>query len=105
MRHVAEIVVDSLFSACIPALIEGAERDPRVREFHHRYSNERRDSLVQVIVEGVAMGEFLTNIDAEAAAHALLGVVFYRRLMSSVPLDPAHTTELVTTVLGTREAR
>src|SRR6202049_4667525 len=28
VRHVAEIVVDSTFSVCIPALIEGAERDP-----------------------------------------------------------------------------
>lgn len=36
VRHVADIVVDSTFSVCIPALIDGAERDPRVREFHHR---------------------------------------------------------------------
>src|SRR5438046_7724893 len=36
--HVAEIVVDSTFSVCIPALIEGAERDARLRAFHHRYS-------------------------------------------------------------------
>src|SRR5438270_2617772 len=38
IRHVAEVVVDSTFSRCIPALIEGAERDERVRVFHHRYS-------------------------------------------------------------------
>jgi len=38
VRHVAEVVVDSTFSVCIPALIEGAERDPRLREFHHTYS-------------------------------------------------------------------
>src|ERR1700722_17179213 len=38
LGHVAEVVVDSTFSRCIPAMIEGAERDPRVREFHHRYS-------------------------------------------------------------------
>ncbi len=105
VRHVAEIVVDSLFSICIPALIEGAEREPRLREFHHRYSNERRDSLVHVIAEGVAMAEFPANVNPELAAHALLGVIFYRRLMSSVPFDPAHTTELVNTVLGTSEAR
>jgi AcrR family transcriptional regulator len=42
IRHVAEVVVDSTFSRCIPALIEGAERDQRMREFHHRYSAERR---------------------------------------------------------------
>src|SRR5271154_5025050 len=57
IRHVAEIVVDSTFSRCIPALIEGAERDPRVREFHHRYSAERRQALIDVIAEGVASGD------------------------------------------------
>jgi len=104
-RHVAEIVVDSLFSVCIPALIEGAERDPRVREFHHRYSSERRQGLVQVIAEGVTSGEFPAHVNPELAAQALLGVIFYRRLMSSVPFDPAHTTELVNSVLGTPQAR
>ena len=35
VRHVAEVFIDSTFSVCIPALIEGAERDPRLRKFHH----------------------------------------------------------------------
>src|SRR5262245_58993441 len=30
LRHVAEVVVDPAFSAPIPALIEGAERDPQL---------------------------------------------------------------------------
>src|SRR5258708_31813250 len=53
VHHVAQVPVDSTFSACIPALIEGAERDPRVREFHHRYSAARRQALIDVIAEAV----------------------------------------------------
>ena len=68
VRHVAEVVVDSTFSRCIPALIEGAARDPRLREFHHRYSAERRQSLIAVIEEGAADGEFPADVDAELAA-------------------------------------
>src|SRR5437868_7982921 len=49
LRHVAEVVVDSTFSRCIPALIEGAERDERLREFHHRYSAERRQAIIDLI--------------------------------------------------------
>src|ERR1700687_607414 len=52
VHHVAEIVVDSTFTVSIPALIEGAERDPRVRAFHHRYSAERRQELLDLIAEG-----------------------------------------------------
>ncbi|MGO9875431.1 MAG: TetR/AcrR family transcriptional regulator [Acidimicrobiia bacterium] len=105
VRHVAQIVVDSTFSVCIPALIEGAERDPRVRDFHHRYSAERRQSLIDVIAEGVAAGEFSKGIDPELAALALLGPIFYRRLMTDKPFDPDRAGELVTTVLHPPDRR
>jgi hypothetical protein len=100
VRHVAEIVVDSLFSVCIPALIEGAERDPRVRDFHHRYSTERRQGLSQVIAEGIASGDFPAHLDRELASQELLGVIFYRRLMTNEPFDPSKTNALVANVLG-----
>ncbi len=100
VQHVAEIVVDSLFSVCIPALIEGAERDAQVRDFHHRYSAERRQELVEVIAEGIAAGDFPRHINAELATQALLGVIFYRRVMSGEPFDPACTRQLLDTVLG-----
>jgi hypothetical protein len=102
VRHVAEVVVDSTFSICIPALIEGAERDPRVRDFHHRYSAARRQALIDVIAEGVSSGEFPTHLDAELAALALLGPIFYRRLMSNEPFDPGRTGQLVDMVLTAR---
>jgi TetR/AcrR family transcriptional regulator, regulator of autoinduction and epiphytic fitness len=98
--HVAEVVVDSTFSRCIPALIEGAERDSRVREFHHRYSVERRQALVDLIARGVNDGEFRAGLDPELATVALLGVLFYRRLMTREPFDPASAGELVELVLG-----
>jgi AcrR family transcriptional regulator len=103
--HVAEIVVDSTFSVCIPALIEGAERDPRVRAFHHRYSAARRQSLIDIVAEGIATGELPARLDPELAALALLGPIFYRRLMTSEPFDPGRASELVDTVFGPARMR
>jgi TetR/AcrR family transcriptional regulator, regulator of autoinduction and epiphytic fitness len=99
LRHVAEVVVDSPFSRCIPALIEGAERDPRVREFHHRYGAERRQAIIDLIVRGIERGEIRSDTDPELATTTLLGAVFYRRLMTDRPLEPARTAELVELVL------
>jgi TetR/AcrR family transcriptional regulator of autoinduction and epiphytic fitness len=98
--HVAEVIVDSVFSSCIPALIEGAERDPRLREFRHRYSVLRRQSLTGLISRGVADGEFRAVADPELAAQALLGPIFYRRLMTSEPFDPHQVGDLIDMVLG-----
>jgi AcrR family transcriptional regulator len=99
LRHVAEVLVDSTFSRCIPALIEGADRDQRVREFHHRFSAERRQALTDLIARGIEQGEISAAVDPELAATALLGPIFYRRLMTSQPFNPADSTQLVELVL------
>jgi len=98
--HVAEVVLDSTWSRCIPALIEGAERDRRVREFHHGYSAERRQALIDVIARGIEQGEFREGLDPELATIALLGVIFYRRLMSGERLQPDSAGEVVELILG-----
>ncbi len=100
LGHVAEIVVGSTFSDCIPALIEGAERDPKLRLFHHRFQREARKPLVAVIAEGVAAGDFPSHVDPVIAAEAFLGVIFYRRLMASEPLAPARAGALIDAMFG-----
>jgi AcrR family transcriptional regulator len=106
VRHVAELFVDSTFSLCIPALIEGAERDPRLRAFHHRYSAERRQSLIDILAQGIDAGEFSSAVDPELAAATLLGPIFYRRLMTAQSFDPGEVGSLVDLVLGpSRERR
>jgi TetR/AcrR family transcriptional regulator, regulator of autoinduction and epiphytic fitness len=102
LRHVAEIVADPAFSATIPALVDGAERDARLRDFHHRYSALRRQSLIGLISRGKAGHEFRAGVDPELAVQALLGPIFYQRLMTSEPFDPAHVSDLIDLVLGAR---
>jgi AcrR family transcriptional regulator len=100
LRHVCEVVMDSTFSRCIPALIEGAERDPRVRAFHHRYSADRRQAIIDLIARGIQAGEIPRAVDPELATATLLGAIFYRRLMTSEPFDPADAEQLVALVVG-----
>jgi AcrR family transcriptional regulator len=99
VRHVAEVVIGSTFSTCIPALIDAAERDRDLRRFHHRFQKQARRPLAGLIAEGVARGDFRAATDPELAATALLGAIFYGRLMSGTPFDPAHAHELVAAVL------
>lgn len=102
LRHLTEVLADSPFSTCIPALIEAAERDATMRDFHHRYSARRRQTLVDTIAHGIDSGDFPTTLDPDVASLALAGALFYRRLMTGEPLDPALVPTLVDTVLGPR---
>jgi AcrR family transcriptional regulator len=105
VRHVAGVVAGSIFSACFPALIDAAERDPRLRKFHHRFQAEAKRPLIALLTEGVAAGDFRPGVDPELAGLALLGVIFYRRLMTSDPFDPAGAGSLIDTVVGPASPR
>jgi TetR/AcrR family transcriptional regulator, regulator of autoinduction and epiphytic fitness len=87
-------------AACLPALIDGAERDRALRRLHHEYNDRRRAALVSAIAAAVEAGEARPDIDPELAAVALAGAVMYRRLMTSRPLRHAEVEPLMATVLG-----
>lgn len=99
LAHVAGVIADSLFSRCIPALIEGAERDGRLADFHHRYSAIRRGELAAVIAAGIEAGDFDRQVDPDQTAVALLGVLFYRRLMTADLFRPGEAPALVDQLL------
>lgn len=105
LRHVAAIVADSPFSACLPALIDGAARDRALRRFHHRFQAEARRPLIALIASGIASGDFPAALDPELAAEALLGAIFFRRLMTEKAFAPAETGALIETVVGTEARR
>jgi len=100
LRHVAEVVASSTFSSCIPALIDAAERDQKLRKFYLRFQREARQPLIRVIADGVADGSFSPRTDPELAAFALLGTVFFCRLMTSKRFDPSSADDLIDTILS-----
>ena len=101
LEQVATHVSSSAWSACLPAMIEAAERDPAVRKLQRKITTQRRKLLVSLIREGVASGELAAHLDPEMAADCLSGAIFTRRLMMRDDLvKPAEVAQLVSQVLG-----
>ena len=100
LEHLAGAMSDSVFSACIPALVEAAEHHPEVAGFLHQYSDRRRAALTAVLRGGIESGELAGHLDPELAALALSGPIFYRRMMTATPLPVADIPALVRQVLG-----
>jgi AcrR family transcriptional regulator len=99
LEQLAGLVEESTYSACMPALIDAAERDPQVREFHCRFSTERRAVLVDVLREATTAGELPPHTDPELLADALVGPIVMRRLMMHQPFDPKLVPDLVDQLL------
>jgi TetR/AcrR family transcriptional regulator, regulator of autoinduction and epiphytic fitness len=100
LHHVAEIVADSPFSACLPALIDAAERDRVMRNFHHRFQSEARKPLIKLLADGVEGRDFPAHVNPETAALLLLGAIFFCRLMTNKPFAPERVTDLIDSVFG-----
>jgi TetR/AcrR family transcriptional regulator of autoinduction and epiphytic fitness len=99
IEQVACLVEQSTYSACMPALIEAAERDPQVRDFHCRFSSERRAGLVGLLRDAVESGELPPETDPEVLADALVGPILLRRLMLAEAVDPGIAPKIVDQVL------
>jgi AcrR family transcriptional regulator len=100
LAHVAEVLVRSPFGTCLPAMIDAAERDPALRAFHLRFQLEARKPTVALIASGIASGEFPADRDPELVAQALLGALFFRRLMTETCFAPDEADALLDNVLG-----
>jgi AcrR family transcriptional regulator len=99
IQQVAGLVEQSTYSACMPALIDAAERDPQVAAFHCAFSAARRDVLVQLLRDALESGELPVGTDPELLADALVGPIVLRRLMLHEPLDPSAVPALVDQLL------
>jgi AcrR family transcriptional regulator len=99
LEQLATLVEESTYSACMPALIDAAERDPQVRAFHCEFSAERLSVLVDVLRDAVTNGELPADTAPELLADALVGPIVLRRLMSYEPFDPKLVPALVDQVL------
>jgi TetR/AcrR family transcriptional regulator, regulator of autoinduction and epiphytic fitness len=95
LENLARMTVDSMWSLCLPSLIDAAARDPEARRLHGEISAQGRRSLVDLLATGVERGELPANLEPELMAEALAGPILLRRLMSLPPFDPADVRQLV----------
>jgi hypothetical protein len=72
-----------------------------VRRFHHHFQAEARKPLIELISRGTTSGDFPTRTDPQTAAFALLGAIFFCRLMTSTPFPKERVEALIDTVFGT----
>lgn len=101
LRQVAENMAGSTWSACLPAIIDAAERDPEVLDILRRIGQERRRLLLDLLSEGRSTGE-VPDVDLNLLAECLVGPIVVRRLLLHEPFDPDVVPRLVDQLLSAR---
>jgi TetR/AcrR family transcriptional regulator of autoinduction and epiphytic fitness len=101
LRQIAENMAASTWSACLPAIIDAAERDAEVLDILRRIGQERRQLLLDLLAEGRETGE-VPDVDLNLLAECLVGPIVVRRLLLHETFDPATVPRLVDQLLGVR---
>ncbi|MGV9351302.1 TetR/AcrR family transcriptional regulator [Streptomyces spiralis] len=95
LGELARAITDSPWAPLMATLVDGAERDERLRELLDLLIKRRRARLVEILATGVARGELPGDTDPEFLAGVMGGALFYRRLISHEPVDKAFVYRLV----------
>ena len=99
LRGVAELLAESRFAACVPAVISAAQRDEGLRAFHHTSSAERRAFMVGMLDSARDAGHLDPLIDTNLLAELLVAPIFFRRLMTPKPFPVDDVDQLLALVL------
>jgi AcrR family transcriptional regulator len=104
-EDLARILTTPPTSALIPGLVAAAEHDPGLGRLLAEFTAGRRQPVHDAVARAVDRGEISAGSDPEAVAELLLGPLFYRRLLSRMPLTAGmieHTVEAVERMLAGR---
>jgi Tetracyclin repressor-like, C-terminal domain len=86
-------------SALLPALIDAAERDPKIARLLADFTTRRHEPVRVAVRRAVERGEIEAGRDAELIDELLLGPIIYRRRLSRLPVSEGFVEAVVDTFL------
>lgn len=99
LRGVLDSLVEFLTrteaGSALPTLVSEALRYPELADAHREFVTERRAATRAAIERGIARGELRPDTDPDLLSDMLVGPVFYRVLISGMPVDGALAKQVV----------
>ena len=105
LADLARTITEAPWATLMATLVDGAERDERLRELLGELIQSRRARLEEILAAGLARGNLPADTDPQFLAGVMGGALFYRRLISHEPMDHAFIQRLVETFIGRPKAR
>jgi AcrR family transcriptional regulator len=96
LRQLAGFLTDAPAGRVLLALIGQAQHDADVAAvFRRRFLDERRARDRTILERGVASGDIRADVDLDLAIDAIYGPVYYRALLTGLPIDDRFVDGLV----------
>lgn len=76
-------------------IVADAPHHPDLAAMHESFVKDRRQRTFAALQRGIDRGEIRPGIDFEAAVDLLVGPLFYRHMVSRMPVDDAYVEGIV----------
>ena len=76
-------------------MVPDSVRNPELGQVHEQFVRHRRAGTIAALDRAIARGELRADVDVEVAADVLAGPIFYRHLVSHMPLDDTYVDAII----------
>jgi AcrR family transcriptional regulator len=90
LAHLGELAADPTLGCNVRMMVADGMHNPELAAVHDEFVQFRRTGTKLVLERAIARGELRPDVDLEVAADVLGGPVFYRHLVSHMPIDDAY---------------
>jgi TetR/AcrR family transcriptional regulator, regulator of autoinduction and epiphytic fitness len=89
LQEIAAALSASSWGSIMPAALAAVDASPALADGYERFMTGLRSAFSTIIGDGKKAGELPSGLDEDDFTDALIGPLFFRRLIRKLPTDPA----------------
>jgi AcrR family transcriptional regulator len=100
MRNLRDLLADPVMGRNVRMVVADAARNPGLARVHDEFVRSRRAHSLELFRRAVARGEMRADVDLEVAADGAAAPIFYRHLVSHMPIDDGYIEQVIDAFLA-----
>ena len=89
LQQIAAAMSASSWGSIMPAALAAVDASPALADGYQKFMNGLRGTFAAIIGDGKKAGDLPAGLDDDDFTDALIGPLFFRRLIRKLPTDPA----------------
>jgi AcrR family transcriptional regulator len=95
LTNLIELTQDPTLGCNVRMIVADGVRNPELGAAHEEFVRYRRSGTLAVFERAIAKGELRADVELQVAGDMLTGPIFYRHLVSHMPINEAYADQVV----------
>ena len=94
LRHLVDLTLDPVHGPGLRHIVGDGLRNPELGVVYAAFVRQRRSMTHALLLAAIERGELRADVDLEVATDAIGGPIFYRHLITHLPIDEALVAQV-----------